>query len=139
MEKAHRRVAEGYLVGHYSSYKQSLREARRAFCCGNWLNGPPKQTSSRSEIYAKISSDFPMRASRGNAPDRNITARMGKCKLRHDTNICTIHGSRYDGWMTRDIKDDEGDDRTRYSSSRLQSQLSTRRERKAVAVRRERG
>lgn len=46
MEKAHRRVEEeeGYLGGHYSSYKQPLREARRAFCCGNWLNGPPKQT-----------------------------------------------------------------------------------------------
>lgn len=50
MEKAHRRVGEGYLGGHYSSYKQPLREARRAFCCGNWLNGPPKQTIPL-EIY----------------------------------------------------------------------------------------
>lgn len=86
MEKAHRRVAEGYLVGHYSSYKQPLREARRAFCCGNWLNGPPKQTSSRSEIYAKISSDFPMRASRGNAPDRNMPGANGEMQTatRHE-------------------------------------------------------
>lgn len=55
MEKAHRRVGESYLGGHYSSYKQPLREARRAFCCGNWLNGPPKQTIP-PEIYAYLRS-----------------------------------------------------------------------------------
>lgn len=70
MEKAHRRVGESYLGGHYSSYKQPLREARRAFCCGNWLNGPPKQTIP-PEIYgiSKISPDF-LRAN-GNIPGRN--------------------------------------------------------------------
>lgn len=55
MEKAHRRVGESYLGGHYSSYKQPLREARRAFCCGNWLNGPPKQTILL-EIYVYLRS-----------------------------------------------------------------------------------
>lgn len=55
MEKAHRRVGESYLGGHYSSYKQPLREARRAFCCGNWLNGLPKQTIPL-EIYVYLRS-----------------------------------------------------------------------------------
>lgn len=61
MEKAHRRVGESYLGGHYSSYKQSLREARRAFCCGNWLNGPPKQTIPL-EIYLRSLPIFSMPA-----------------------------------------------------------------------------
>lgn len=72
MEKAHRRMAEGYLVGHYSSYKQPLREARRAFCCGNWLNGLPKQTSSARRYILRSSTDFRMRASHENASDRGI-------------------------------------------------------------------
>lgn len=55
MEKAHRRVGQSYLGGHYSSYKQPLCEARRAFCCGNWLNGRPKQTIPL-EIYVYLRS-----------------------------------------------------------------------------------
>lgn len=65
MEKAHRRVRVSYLSGHYSSYKQPLREARRAFCCGNWLNGPPKQTIPLEiYVYLRSFSISSMRATR---------------------------------------------------------------------------
>jgi len=67
MEKAHRRVRESYLGGHYSSYKQPLCEARRAFCCGNWLNDPPKQTIPlKIYVYLRFLSIFSMHAIHGN-------------------------------------------------------------------------
>lgn len=138
MEKAHRRVAEGYLVGHYSSYKQPLREARRAFCCGNWLNGPPKQTSSARRYILRslpISVCVPRTgmhrivgyygANRGNA----------NC-ARHEYLRCyTGRDAMTSESWTRVVNDDEGDDRIsrslfRFStpvSSRLRSQLSAAR------------